>query len=89
MMKLKIRKSKCTVEFDYLLAGSVLKGTVNTTWKSVTTKLDIDSDEPSEKIAALVRNAKGGCFAENLVVQQVALLSSVTLRGQPVELKEV
>ncbi len=88
MMKLKVRKSKCHVEFDYVLRGSVLQGTVKTTWNSVTTKLDIDSDEPMEKIVALVRNAKGGCFAENLVVQQVPLISTVTLRGQTVEFKD-
>jgi hypothetical protein len=88
MMKLQVRKAKCHVEFDYLLSGSVLKGTVKTTWKAVTTALEIDSDEPMEKIVALVRNAKGGCFAENLVVQQVPLISSVTLRGETVALHE-
>ena len=88
MMKLKVRKARCHVEFDYLLSGSVLKGTVKTTWKSVTTNLETDSDEPVEKIVALVRNAKGGCFAENLVVQQVPLHSSVTLRGQTIEFKK-
>lgn len=84
MMKLKIKKAQCHVEFDYVLSGSVLKGTVKTTWNGVSTSLDIDSDEPLEKIVQLVRNAKGGCFAENLVVQQVPLHSSVTLRGQTV-----
>ncbi len=88
MMKLKVRKARCHVEFDYLLSGSVLKGTVKTTWKSVTTNLEIDSDEPMDRIVALVRNAKGGCFAENLVVQQVPLNSSVTLRGRTIEFKE-
>ena len=88
MMKLKVRKARCHVEFDYLLSGSVLKGTVKTTWKGVTTNLEIDSEDPVEKIVALVRNAKGGCFAENLVVQQVPLHSSVTLRGQTIEFKE-
>jgi len=88
MMKLNVRKSKCLVEFDYVLSGSVLKGTVKTTWKSVTSKLDIDSDEPLEKIVRLVKNAKGGCFAENLVVQRVPLISSVTLRGQTVEFEQ-
>ena len=87
MMKLKIRKSKCHVAFDYVLSGSVLQGTVKTTWQSVTTALDIDSDEPMEKIIALVCNAKGGCFAENLVVQQVPLISSVTLRDETVVFK--
>jgi hypothetical protein len=88
MMKLKIRKSTCHVEFDYVLSGSVLQGTVKTTWKSVTTVLSIDSDETMDKIVALVRNAKGGCFAENLVVQQVPLNSSVTLRGETVALRD-
>ena len=88
MMKLQVKKSKCHVEFDYVLSGSVLKGTVRTTWKSVTTKLDIDSDEPLERIVALVKNAKGGCFAENLVVQKVPLLSSITLRGETVHFRE-
>ena len=84
MMKLKITKAKCHVEFDYVLSGSVLKGTVKTTWNGVSTSLDIDSDEPLERIVQLVRNAKGGCFAENLVVQQVPLNSAVTLRGETV-----
>ena len=88
MMKLKVRKARCHVEFDYLLSGSVLKGTVKTTWKGVTTNLEIDSEDPVERIVALVKNAKGGCFAENLVVQQVPLNSSVTLRGQTIEFKE-
>ena len=88
MMKLQVKKSKCHVEFDYVLSGSVLKGTVRTAWKSVTTKLDIDSDEPLERIVALVKNAKGGCVAENLVVQKVPLLSSITLRGETVHFRE-
>jgi len=88
MMKLKVRKARCHVEFDYLLSGSVLKGTVKTTWEGVTTSLEIDSDESTEKIVALVRNAKGGCFAENLVVQQVPLHSSVSLRGQTIKFEE-
>lgn len=88
MMKLKIKKAQCNVKLDYVLSGSVLKGTVKTTWRSVTTALEIDSEEPMDKIVALVRNAKGGCFAENLVVQQVPLHSSVTLRGATVRFSE-
>ena len=67
MMKLKVKKAKVLVEFDFTLGGSVLKGTVNSNWKGVATRLEIDSDEPMEKIVTLVKNAKGGCFAERLV----------------------
>ena len=62
-------------------SGSVLKGTVKTTLESVTTWLDVDSDELMESIAALLEKIKGGCFAESLVVRQVVLLSSVTMRS--------
>lgn len=48
--------------------------------------LEVFSDEPRDRMVALAKNAKGGCFAENLVVQQVPLLSSVTLRGDTVYL---
>jgi hypothetical protein len=84
MMKLKVKKARCHVELDFQVAGSVLKGTVKGSWQGVSTHLDIDSDEPLEKIVALVRNAKGGCFAEQLIVNPVKLNSSVKLRGQTV-----
>ena len=88
MMKLKIKKAKVLVEFDFTLGGSVLKGTVNSSWKGVATRLEIDSDEPMEKIVTLVKNAKGGCFAERLVVQEVPLTSSITLRGETVHFSD-
>ena len=84
MMKLKVNKARCHVELDFQVSGSVLKGTVKGNWQGVSTTLDVDSDEPLEKIVALVRNAKGGCFAEQLVINPVKLTSSVTLRGQTV-----
>ena len=84
MMKLKVKKARCHVEFDFQVSGSVLKGTVKGSWQGISTSLDIDSDEPMEKIVALTRNAKGGCFAEQLIVNPVKLTSSITLRGETV-----
>lgn len=83
MMKIDVRGASCHVDLDYAVGGSVLKGTVQAVWREVRTHLDVDSDAPPERIAALVRNAKGGCTAENLVVQAVPLLSTVSVRGTP------
>ena len=55
MMKLKVKKARCHVELDFQVSGSVLQGTVKGSWQGVNTRLDIDSDEPMEKIVALVR----------------------------------
>ena len=86
MMKIEVRGASCRVGFNKVLSGSVLKSTVNVRWKSVMTYLRVESDEPREKIAALIANAKRACPAETLITQQVALLSYVDLNGQPLEI---
>lgn len=85
MMKMEITKATCHVELDALLSGSVLKGTVTTTWHGVRTDIVLESDEPEEKIVRLVRTAKAGCFAENLVAQPVPLQTSLVHNGRAVE----
>jgi uncharacterized OsmC-like protein len=89
MMKLKVERASCQVVFDYVLRGSVLRGTVNTTWEGVETNLEVISDEPPEKIAQLIKNAKGGCFAENMITQAVPLTSNVKLNGEVLTIEGV
>ena len=89
MMKLAIRKASCHVEGDYLLSGSVLKGTVNVKHRGFRTHLEVDSDEPREKLAHLIRCAKQGCFAEQLIVQPVPLASTVVVNGEPLALEGI
>jgi hypothetical protein len=83
MMKMKVGGAKCRVVFRKHLGGSVLKGTVFNRWESVATHLQLDSDEPAEKLAHLIRNAKAGCFAEGLITQQVPLHSHIEVNGGP------
>lgn len=42
------------------LGGSVLKGTVFNRWEGVGTYLKVESDEPPDKLAHLIKNAKAG-----------------------------
>ncbi len=89
MMKLTIKKASCHVEGDYVLSGSVLKGTVQVEHKGFRTHLEVESDEPREKLAHLIRCAKNGCFAEQLIVQPVPLESTITVNGEPLHLENV
>ena len=89
MMKMKVSGSKCRVTFRKHLGGSVLKGTVFNRWENVTTYLSFDSDEPADRLAHLVKNAKAGCFAEGLITQQVPLLSHVEINGRPFDVEGV
>ena len=87
MMKMSVTKASCKVRFRKFLGGSVLKGTVYNRWDSVDTHLAIESDASPDKLAHLIRNAKGGCFAEGLITQAVPLNSTVEVNGQPLSLE--
>jgi hypothetical protein len=82
MMKMKVSGGKCRVVLRKHLGGSVLKGTVFNRWDAVTTHLELQSDEPADRLAHLIRNAKAGCFAEGLITQQVPLHSHVQVNGK-------
>ena len=87
MMKMEVSNAKCRVVFRKHLGGSVLKGTVFNRWEGVSTYLKVESDEPAEKLAHLIRNAKAGCFAEGLITQQVPLHSHVEVNGKPFDIE--
>jgi tRNA nucleotidyltransferase (CCA-adding enzyme) len=89
MMKMKVSDASCRVIFRKHLGGSVLKGTVFNRWESVDTFLKLNSDEPAEKLAHLITNAKAGCFAEGLIVQPVPLHSHIEVNGQPFHIEGV
>jgi hypothetical protein len=87
MMKLKVSGASCRVVLRKHLGGSVLKGTVFNRWEGVTTELKFQSDEPADRLAHLVKNAKAGCFAEGLITQQVPLTSRVEVNGKPFDIE--
>jgi len=82
MMKLKFKQASCRVEMDYFLKGSVLKGTVESGCSETRVLFRVDTDEPDrERVDMLIRNAKRGCFAENMIRQSVPVKSTVELNG--------
>jgi hypothetical protein len=89
MMKMKVSGANCRVVMRKHLGGSVLKGTVFNRWEGITTYLKFDSDEPREKLAHLLKNAKAGCFAEGLITQQVPLTSHIEVNGEPFHIEGV
>ncbi|MBT3352553.1 MAG: hypothetical protein HOC91_13815 [Nitrospinaceae bacterium] len=86
MMKTPFKKASCRVEFDYFLRGSVLKSTVDSGCTAVRTHFVVESDESEERVAAVIRNAKQGCFAERMVETAVPLSSTVELNGRSISL---
>ena len=83
MMKMKVSGASCRVVLRKHLGGSVLKGTVFNRWEGVSTFLKVESSEPRNRLAHLLKNAKAGCFAEGLITQQVPLHSRIEVNGEP------
>lgn len=86
MTKTSVSKAKVRVVIHWFLTGSVLKGTVDSGCKSVETHLEVESTDDAEKIAHVIRCAKKGCFAEQMVVRPVPLTSSVLINGKAFQL---
>ena len=85
MKNLGIKSAKVSVEMKYFLIGSVLKGTVESGCTEVNTNFEVESDESDEDILNIIRLAKRGCFAENMVQTAVPLKSAYKLNGKEVE----
>ncbi len=86
MKKLGIGRARVRVETDYFLTGSVLRGTVRSGCTEVRTHFEVESDEPEEEVRAVIRLAKRGCFAENLIQAAVPVRSTYTLNGGEAEI---
>jgi uncharacterized OsmC-like protein len=84
MMKLDVRSVKVRVESDIFLGGSVLKGTVYSGFSEVRTHFELESDEAQESLLKLIRNAKRGCFAENMVQTAVPVKSTYKVNGEDI-----
>lgn len=86
MTKTRIAKAKVRVLIHWYLTGSVIKGTVDSGCKEVETHLEVDSDDDPDKVRHVVRLAKKGCFAEQMVVRPVLLSGSIRINGEPFSL---
>lgn len=83
MMKVSVSKARVHVSMRNRQEGSVLQGTVKTTCLGIETRLELESDEPAERVAAMVRNAENGCFTMQALMNPVPFARTVILNGSP------
>jgi uncharacterized OsmC-like protein len=86
MKEVGIRSAKVHVEMDYYLKGSVADNTVENGVTEVRSFFDVESEQQKEDLIEVIRLAKKGCFAENLVKTEVPLKSVCTLNGTKVNI---
>ncbi len=86
MLKKTVTHAECHVEFDWFLYGSVIAGTVRSGATACRTDFKLESPESEADILKIVRLAKQGCFAEQMVQTAVPLTSSYTINGRSVSI---
>jgi hypothetical protein len=88
MMKTPIQKARVHVTMRNKTEGSVLQGTVQASCLGIEARVELESDQPAERVAAVVRNAEHGCFTMQALLAPVDLTSSIILNGTPLPLAE-
>ena len=63
--------------------GSALAGTIVGGPIGLETEVDVQSDEPPERVRRLVDMAEASCFALQSLIQNMSVTSSFTLNGAP------
>ena len=81
MLKANLGAVRCEVSAHWTSEGSVFAGTISSKCHSVEVRTEIESDDDPALIAAVVRNAEGGCYAEAALKEPVPVLKSVILNG--------
>lgn len=90
-MKTHIHKAKVFVKAKFKSEGSVLAETVQARGLGFETRLEIDSSQPAERVAAVVRNAENGCYVLQCLLNPVPVEREFLLNGakfNPEELKK-
>jgi len=74
---------------QYAREGAILAETIRSWCESIRTELQLDSDEPPDRIAQLIRLAEASCFTLGTVRSSTPTELVVTVNGQPFEVPAV
>lgn len=72
---------------QYAREGSILAGTIRSWCDSIKTELQLESGEPAERIAQLVRMAEASCFTLGTVRTSTPTELVVTVNGKPFDIE--
>ena len=80
--KVEIWGVKGYVKLNLTMTGSVLAETIDAGASSVDTNFAIESGANPETIKSILRNARRGCWARQMIAKPVTFNDTVTLNGE-------
>ncbi len=85
-MKMELKQVHVDQVIRFFRKGSVLGGTIHSGSLGLEVQVDVESDEPRDNIARLVRVAQESCFTHGALVAPVPVQTNIRLNGQALEL---
>ena len=86
-MKLELKQVHVEQVMRFFRKGSILGGTIRSGSLGLEVRVDVEADEPRDKIARLVRVAQESCFTHGAIANPVPVETDVRLNGQPLKLR--
>jgi organic hydroperoxide reductase OsmC/OhrA len=81
MLKVTVQTMRMKVRARFRVDGSVLDDTIESRMLGAETTLEIDSPDPPERVARVVRNAERGCFVMQALQHPVPVTGRTFLNG--------
>jgi hypothetical protein len=78
-----IRNERVKVDAHFHEQGSILKGSKEGRCDGFEVEISLDSDEPDERIAELIRLAHAMCFTEAALMAPARVTGRHLVNGQP------
>ena len=88
-LKIAPRNVRIKVTAKYFREGSVIQGTAKVTCDGILTELSLDSDEPPERVAHLIRMAEASCFTMAALRSNTPCDLVSTVNGRPFDVGAV
>ena len=83
MLKVNLKSARCKVKAHWTSEGSVFAGTISSRCHGVETFVEVESDDEPARVAALLRNAEGGCYAQSAIQDPVKITGTAAFNGRP------
>jgi hypothetical protein len=87
MLKARLDKIRVHARIEWYSEGSIRAGTIASTCRGVRSHVEVESDDDPALIAALIHNARAGCYAEAALAQPVPIEASAALNGETLDLE--
>jgi len=81
--KLNVKALRLKQITRFFMKGSALQGTLRGGALGLETKIEVESDEPPEKIRHLIKMGEQTCFTLQSLINPVPVRTTVTLNGSP------